>query len=85
VQDVFVSPSIGIALSETPENRAEGVLRRGDLAMYAAKRGKAECQVYSPRMEARVAERMDLERDLRRAIVPGEGTLVEREPLGEPV
>ena len=67
-QEVFVSPSIGIALNETPEDRPEEVLRRADLAMYAAKRGKAECQVYSPSMETQVAERMDLERDLRRAV-----------------
>jgi diguanylate cyclase (GGDEF)-like protein/PAS domain S-box-containing protein len=67
-QEVFVSPSIGIALNETPEDRPEEVLRRADLAMYAAKRGKAECQAYSPSMEAQVAERMDLERDLRRAV-----------------
>jgi diguanylate cyclase (GGDEF)-like protein len=67
-QEVFVSPSIGIALNETTEDRPEEVLRRADLAMYAAKRGKAECQVYSPSMEAQVAERMDLERDLRRAV-----------------
>jgi diguanylate cyclase (GGDEF)-like protein/PAS domain S-box-containing protein len=67
-QEVFVSPSIGIALSEIAEDQPEEVLRRADLAMYAAKRGKAECQAYSPSMEARVAERMDLERDLRRAI-----------------
>jgi diguanylate cyclase (GGDEF)-like protein/PAS domain S-box-containing protein len=67
-QVVFVSPSIGIALSETAEDRPEEVLRRVDLAMYAAKRGKVECRVYTPSMEARVAERMDLERGLRRAI-----------------
>jgi EAL domain-containing protein (putative c-di-GMP-specific phosphodiesterase class I) len=37
--------------------------------MYAAKkRGKAECEEYRPDMEAPVANRMDLERDLRRAI-----------------
>jgi diguanylate cyclase (GGDEF)-like protein/PAS domain S-box-containing protein len=67
-QEVFVSPSIGITLNETTEDRPEEVLRRADLAMYTAKRGKAECQVYSPSMEAQVAERMDLERDLRRAV-----------------
>ena len=67
-QEVFVAPSIGIALSESTKDQPEEVLRRADLAMYAAKRGRAECQVYSPSMESRVAERMDLERDLRRAI-----------------
>ena len=67
-QEAFVSLSIGIALNETAEDRPEEVLRRADLAMYTAKRGKAEYQVYSPSMEDQVAECMDLERNLRRAI-----------------
>jgi diguanylate cyclase (GGDEF)-like protein/PAS domain S-box-containing protein len=67
-QEVFVSPSIGIALGGAQDSPEE-VLRRADLAMYAAKsRGKAECEEYSPAMEAPVAERVDLERDLRRAV-----------------
>src|SRR5919112_1121544 len=67
-QEVFVSPSIGIALSETAEDQPEEVLRRAGPGVYAGQRGEGECQVYSPSMEARVAERMDLERDLRRAV-----------------
>ncbi len=67
-QEVFVSPSIGIALGNTQDSPEE-VLRRADLAMYAAKkRGKAKCEEYRPDMEAPVANHMDLERDLRRAI-----------------
>jgi diguanylate cyclase (GGDEF)-like protein len=67
-QEVFVSPSIGIALGNTQDSPEE-VLRRADLAMYAAKkRGRAECEEYRPDMEAPVANHMDLERDLRRAI-----------------
>ena len=68
-QEVLVSPSIGIALGESAQDRPEEVLRQADLAMYAAKKkGKAACEEYSPSMEAPVANRMDLERDLRRAI-----------------
>jgi diguanylate cyclase (GGDEF)-like protein len=68
-REVLVSPSIGIALGYSAQDSPEEVLRRADLAMYVAKkRGKAECEEYSPAMEAPVAERMDLERDLRRAI-----------------
>jgi diguanylate cyclase (GGDEF)-like protein/PAS domain S-box-containing protein len=68
-QEVFVSPSSGISLGELAEDSPEEVLRRADLAMYAAKkRGKTECEEYRPDMEAPVANRMDLERDLRRAI-----------------
>jgi diguanylate cyclase (GGDEF)-like protein/PAS domain S-box-containing protein len=67
-QEVFVSPSIGIALGGAQDSPEE-VLRRADLAMYAAKRrGNAECEEYSAVMEAPVAERVDLERHLRRAV-----------------
>jgi diguanylate cyclase (GGDEF)-like protein/PAS domain S-box-containing protein len=68
-QEVIVSPSIGITLSESAQDRPEEVLRRADLAMYTAKkRGKAEYEEYSHAMEARVAERADLEQELRRAV-----------------
>jgi EAL domain-containing protein (putative c-di-GMP-specific phosphodiesterase class I) len=65
-QEVLVSPSIGIALGESAQDSPEEVLWRADLAMYTAKkRGKAECEVYSPAMEVLIASRVDLERDLR--------------------
>jgi diguanylate cyclase (GGDEF)-like protein/PAS domain S-box-containing protein len=68
-QEVLVSPSIGISLGYSAQDRPEEVLRQADLAMYTAKkRGKAECEEYSPAMEAQVAERADLEQDLRRAV-----------------
>ena len=68
-QEVYVSPSIGISLSETAKNEPEEVLRHADLAMYEAKsRGKAQHEAYDPGMDVRAAERMNLERDLRRAI-----------------
>ena len=68
-QEVLVSPSIGIALGYSAQDNPEEVLRRADLAMYTAKkRGKAEYEEYSPAMEALVANRVNLERDLRRAV-----------------
>jgi len=68
-QEVFVSPSIGIARGETVEDQPKEVLRQADLAMYAAKnRGKDRYEVYSPSMNTRVVERLDLDRDLRRAL-----------------
>jgi diguanylate cyclase (GGDEF)-like protein/PAS domain S-box-containing protein len=68
-QEVLVSPSIGIALDEFAQDSPEEVLRRADLAMYAAKkRGKAEYEIYSPSMEIPIANRVELERDLRRAV-----------------
>ncbi len=68
-QEVFVSPSIGIARGETDRDQPKEILRQADLAMYEAKsRGKAAFAVYSPSMNTRRVERLDLDRDLRRAI-----------------
>jgi diguanylate cyclase (GGDEF)-like protein/PAS domain S-box-containing protein len=68
-QEVLVSPSIGISLGYSAQDRPEEVLRQADLAMYTAKkRGKVECEEYSPAMEAQFAKRADLEQDLRRAV-----------------
>ncbi len=68
-QEVYVSSSVGIALNETAEDEPKEVLRHADLAMYEAKsRGKAQHEVYDPVMDARATERMNLERDLRRAV-----------------
>ena len=72
-REVFVSASIGIATGEpdrdADKERPESILRRADLAMYAAKRhGKNRYEVFNPSMDTRVRERMKLENDLRRAI-----------------
>jgi diguanylate cyclase (GGDEF)-like protein/PAS domain S-box-containing protein len=72
-REVFVSVSIGIATGEpdrdADKERPENLLRRADLAMYAAKRrGKNRYEVFNPSMNTRVSERMKLENDLRRAI-----------------
>lgn len=70
---VSVSSSIGIAPGEDAEERPGEALRHADLAMYAAKgRGKAHYEVYDPSMDTLAQQRMDLERDLRRAMERGE-------------
>jgi diguanylate cyclase (GGDEF)-like protein/PAS domain S-box-containing protein len=47
--ELTVGASIGIAYSGTPEDDAEGLLRRADQAMYRAKRlGRGRCEVYQP-------------------------------------
>ena len=68
-REVFVYPSIGIASGKIAEDKPEEVLRQADLAMYAAKKsGKAQYEVYTPSMETRVVERLNLQNDLRRAL-----------------
>jgi diguanylate cyclase (GGDEF)-like protein/PAS domain S-box-containing protein len=68
-QEVFVRASIGVALGETDEDQPNEVLRHADLAMYEAKNaGNVRYEVYNPSMDTRLVERMNLERDLSRAV-----------------
>jgi diguanylate cyclase (GGDEF)-like protein/PAS domain S-box-containing protein len=67
-REVFVSASIGIALS-SPNIGADGVLRNADLALYRAKAdGRARYAMFDPSMEARALERLEVETDLRHAL-----------------
>ncbi len=66
---VFVTTSIGIALSDTGYEHTEDVLRDADTAMYRAKaRGRGETEVFDGEMHQRVLTQVHLESDLRRAI-----------------
>jgi PAS domain S-box-containing protein len=68
-QEIFASASVGIALSTSPHNTAEDLLRDADMAMYRAKTtGKARCEVFDTAMHARAVKRLSLETELRRAI-----------------
>jgi diguanylate cyclase (GGDEF)-like protein/PAS domain S-box-containing protein len=69
-RELFVSSTVGIVLGDpSRKDRPESVLRRADLAMYAAKsRGKDRSEVFNPSMDIRASERMELESDLRGAI-----------------
>ena len=68
-REVFVTPSIGIALSGSSEGPSENLMRDADMAMYRAKEeGKARYKLFDPGMECRITARMTLENDLRRGI-----------------
>jgi len=68
-REIFVGASIGIDLSTADQKGPDELLRNADLAMYAAKsKGKAQYEVFAPSMNTRLLERMDLEKDLRRAV-----------------
>ncbi len=68
-REVFVTASIGIALSSERLGTPEEVLRDADLAMYHAKaKGKARHEIFDGSMSAPALDRMDLEMDLRSAI-----------------
>ncbi|NEU76864.1 EAL domain-containing protein [Hassallia byssoidea VB512170] len=68
-QEVFITASIGIALSATGYNQAEDLMRDADIAMYRAKlAGKARYEIFNPSMHDRAVLRLQLETDLRLAI-----------------
>jgi diguanylate cyclase (GGDEF)-like protein/PAS domain S-box-containing protein len=67
--EVFVSASIGIALSTTGYNRPEELLRDADIARSRAKaQGKARHVVFDTAMHDRAMAHLHIEMDLRRAI-----------------
>jgi diguanylate cyclase (GGDEF)-like protein len=68
-REIFITTSIGIALSSARLGTAEEILRDADLAMYHAKaKGKARHELFDSSMSAPALDRMDLEMDLRSAI-----------------
>jgi diguanylate cyclase (GGDEF)-like protein/PAS domain S-box-containing protein len=80
-KDVFITSSIGIALSTAEASSADELLRNADVAMYTAKeRGKGRQVTFEPDMHAAVLRRLELEADLRRA-VEREEFMVYYQPL----
>jgi diguanylate cyclase (GGDEF)-like protein/PAS domain S-box-containing protein len=79
--EVQPGASIGITLSDLGYRTADEMLRDADLAMYAAKAGgRQQVALFDSSMHERMAEKLKLEGELRRAI--GEGQLsVVYQPL----
>jgi diguanylate cyclase (GGDEF)-like protein len=68
-QEVFITVSIGIALSSAQYNNPEHILRDADTAMHRAKAfGRSRYQVFDQTMRTRMVVRLLLENDLRRAV-----------------
>jgi diguanylate cyclase (GGDEF)-like protein/PAS domain S-box-containing protein len=68
-QDVFMTASVGIAMSDTGYERAEDVLRDADIAMYRAKaRGGACHEVFDRSMHSHAVDLLRMEIELRRAM-----------------
>ena len=75
-QSMFTSASIGIALPEDVQQRADDLLRNADIAMYRAKKaGPARIEVFAPSMHATAINLLELETDLRTAVARDELTL----------
>ncbi|HEV2708461.1 MAG TPA: EAL domain-containing protein [Pyrinomonadaceae bacterium] len=68
-QEVYITASIGIALSTSQYEHPEGILRDADTAMYRAKeKGKARYELFDTGMHTRAVALLRLENDLRRAV-----------------
>lgn len=72
-REVFISASIGVALSTSGHTRAEDMIRDADAAMYRAKaKGKAQYQVFDQTMHKDVTDKLQFETDMRYALGRGE-------------
>lgn len=68
-QPVYVTTSIGIALTDDPWLHPDELIRRADLAMYEAKRlGRDRYMLFDSSMEALAWRRLEIECGLRQAI-----------------
>jgi diguanylate cyclase (GGDEF)-like protein/PAS domain S-box-containing protein len=77
------SASVGVALSLTPYERSEDVVRDADAAMYRAKQeGGGRWEICDEAMRERVASRARMQNDLRRALERSELT-VQYQPLAD--
>ncbi|MGH9337157.1 MAG: putative bifunctional diguanylate cyclase/phosphodiesterase, partial [Vicinamibacteria bacterium] len=75
--EVFITTSIGIAVGGRAYQSPDDVLRDADIAMYRAKAsGKARHEVFDSAMQAHALEQLQLETELRRAMVRDEFRLV---------
>ena len=68
-RDTFVGASMGIALGRAGSTEPGELLRDAEIALYRAKADvTTRHALFEPGMSAAVAERLDLENDLRRAV-----------------
>jgi diguanylate cyclase (GGDEF)-like protein/PAS domain S-box-containing protein len=67
-RELYVTASIGISLYPADGQDGESLIRHADVAMYRAKEeGRNTFRFFSPEMNLRIMETLDLEADLRRA------------------
>ena len=79
---VFVSASIGIALSTGPDSDADDLLRRADIALYEAKKnGRGRFQVFAGDMDDLLLRKRKVESELRSALNGGTGIKLAYQPI----
>jgi len=71
--ELFVGASIGIAMYPESGDSGESLIQNADIAMYHVKgRGKNGYQFFSEEMNHQFSTRLNLERELRNALLKGE-------------
>nr|HPH14770.1 EAL domain-containing protein [Burkholderiaceae bacterium] len=72
-QEHHSTPSMGITLFVGQQESSDELLKRADVAMYQAKAaGRNTLRFFDPAMQAAVAARADLEKDLRQCLLRNE-------------
>jgi diguanylate cyclase (GGDEF)-like protein len=72
-REVVVTSSIGVAIKSPDLSTGQELLRAADLALYRAKRqGRNRVVLFNEAVEANILQRLDLEKDLWRAMDRGE-------------
>jgi diguanylate cyclase (GGDEF)-like protein len=83
-QRVFVTASVGIALSASGYADVEDILRDADIAMYHAKQtGRARWVMFDQTMQLAAVRRLQLEADLRDAMPQGQ-LFLQYQPIVSP-
>jgi diguanylate cyclase len=71
-----IEASMGIAITDGKGDTAESLIRNADAAMYGAKKQGAAFEVFDDDIQARVQERVEMERQLRRSVDEGDFRLL---------
>ena len=75
--EISISGSIGVVISDVAYTNPEEYLRDADIAMYSAKnQGRARFNIFNVSMRTSVMKRMEIENNLRKAVKNGEFFLV---------
>ncbi|WP_339893012.1 bifunctional diguanylate cyclase/phosphodiesterase [uncultured Devosia sp.] len=83
---IYVTASFGAALEPGDAVAPEEMLRRADVALYAAKAAGSNCfEIYTPDMDSTRREKRNLEVDLRHALICGTGLFLVYQPIFDAV
>jgi diguanylate cyclase (GGDEF)-like protein/PAS domain S-box-containing protein len=74
--EIYLTPGIGISLFPPDGDNLDELLRKADSAMYQAKKqGRNTYQFFNPLLDLQTREKLDLENQLRKALVKKEFSL----------